>query len=76
MAKIARNRSTGKFTVSTGDDGGGATIRDQRTGKLLALKGYGSLKGKFEVKKGLNLSKPIAAQVVKKAVKKSAAKAS
>lgn len=75
MAKIARNGSSGKFTVRSGDDGAYTTIRDQRTGKLLPLKGYGALKGQFKVKKGLNLSKPIAAQVAKKSGKKTAAKA-
>lgn len=75
MTKIARNGSSGQFTVSEGD-GARTTIRDERTGRLLSLKGYGAMRGEFEVKKGLNLSKPIAAQVaMQDAAKKRASKA-
>jgi hypothetical protein len=74
MAKIARNQSSGRYTiVSTGK--GSAIISDARTGKQLPLKGYGALKGEFEVRKGLDLCKPIAAQVpIRKTRKSSAAK--
>lgn len=77
MAKIARNGSTGRFTVTSGGDGKRTTIRDSRSGKLLPLKGYGALKGEFKVRSGLNLSQPIAAQAAKKEPRKSSsAKAS
>jgi hypothetical protein len=77
MAKIGRNQSTGKFTVSANGKGSPATIRDSRSGRMLPLKGYGALKGEFEVRKGVNLSKPIAAQAAKpKAGKAPAPKAS
>lgn len=77
MAKIARNGSAGRFTVTSTGDGKHTTIRDQRSGKLLELKGYGALKGEFKVREGFNLSQPIAAQAAKKKPRRnSAAKAS
>lgn len=75
MAKIARNQSTGRFTVSANGKSEPAIISDAKTGKRLPLKGYGALKGEFEVRKGLDLCQPIAAQVlVRKSRKSSAAK--
>jgi hypothetical protein len=65
MAKIARNKSTGQFTVSANGKGSPATIRDSQSGRALPLKGYGALKGEFTIRKGMNLSKPIAAQAAK-----------
>jgi len=41
------------------------TIRNKETGEVLTLHGYGASKGKFEVRKGIDLTKPIAAQVLK-----------
>lgn len=41
------------------------SVRDTESGKTLALKGYGALKGKYSVKKGINLVEPILAQVSK-----------
>jgi hypothetical protein len=61
MAKIARNSTSGQFTVSS-SGGKRTTIRNAGTGQVLGLKGYGALKGEFAVKKGIDLSKPIAAQ--------------
>lgn len=66
MAKIARNKSTGQFTVSANGKDSPTTIRDSKSGRMLPLKGYGALKGEFKVRKGVNLSKPIAAQTTKK----------
>jgi hypothetical protein len=65
MARIGRNKSTGRFTVSANGKGSPATIRDAKSGRMLPLKGYGALKDEFEVRKGVNLSKPIAAQAAK-----------
>ncbi len=77
MAKIARNGTSGRFIVASDGEGKRTTIRDARSGKTLTLKGYGSMKGEFQVRKGLNLSQPIAAQAAKrKSGKGSAAKAS
>lgn len=42
------------------------TVRDTRTGKFVTVRGAGSLKdSKFAVKKGVDLTKPIAKQVLK-----------
>lgn len=53
-------------------DGNGAsevpvrTVRDPETGEELPLpKGYGALKGQFVVRKGIDLTKPIAEQVAR-----------
>jgi hypothetical protein len=73
MAKVARNGSTGRFTVASAANGKRATIRDEGTGKSLPLKGYGALRGKFVVRDGMNLSKPIAEQAAKKSAKSSPA---
>jgi hypothetical protein len=67
MAKVARNGSTGRFTVASAANGKRTTIRDEGTGKSLPLKGYGALRGKFVVRDGMNLSKPIAEQAAKSA---------
>jgi hypothetical protein len=73
MAKIARNRSTGQFTLSANGKGSPPTIRDSASGRALPLKGYGALKGEFKVREGMNLSKPIAAQAAKPKRRKAAA---
>lgn len=70
MTKIARNKSTGRFTISANGKDSPATIRDSSSGRMLHLKGYGALKDEFSVRKGLNLSKPIAAQTIKKGSRK------
>ena len=62
MAKIRCGSSSGKFTVRGGSGKTPATIRNKETGKVYVLKGYGALKGKYVVKKGIDLSKPIAKQ--------------
>jgi hypothetical protein len=48
---------------------GQATITSAN-GRTYLLKGYGALKGQFEVRKGLDLTKPIAEQVKKAAMRK------
>lgn len=65
MAKLARNGSSGRFTIASEGDGKRATIRDSQSGIILPLKGYGALKGEYAVKSGIDLSKPIAAQAGK-----------
>ena len=42
------------------------TIRDSRTGQFLEVRGYGSLKGRLHITKGVDLTKPIFEQVTKK----------
>lgn len=41
------------------------TVRDPKTGRLLTVHGIGALKGSLTVRKGIDLTKPIAAQVEK-----------
>jgi hypothetical protein len=69
MAKIGRHSSSGKFTVQRKLGKKPATIRSKETGKVYTLKGYGALKGKYVVKKGINLTKPIARQASKTAAR-------
>jgi hypothetical protein len=63
MAKIIE-AETGKFVV----DGGDAAIkfvRNAKTGRLVAVKGVGALKdSELRIRKGLSLTKPIAAQAL------------
>lgn len=75
MPRIKRDSSTGRFTVRSEGDGKRATIQEGRSGAVLDLKGYGALKGEFTVRRGINLSKPIAAQAAK-AIEVKRAKAS
>lgn len=48
-----------------------ASIRDPKTGKALPLKGYGAQKDAFRIRRGIDLTKPIAAQVKKAGAKPS-----
>jgi hypothetical protein len=41
------------------------TVPDPKTGKLLTVRGFGALKGSLTVRKGIDLTKPIATQVEK-----------
>jgi hypothetical protein len=66
MPKIRRDASTGKFSVRTERGSGRVVIQDKKTGKVLALKGYGALKDEYVVYKGIDLSEPIAAQAAAK----------
>jgi hypothetical protein len=40
-------------------------VRDPETGRTLPLYGYGALKGQFEIRPGIDLTKPIYEQVLK-----------
>ena len=69
MARIGRNARSGQFVTQSSASRSPrtslhetVTIRDERSGRELPLKGYGALKGRFAVKPGVDLSKPIAAQ--------------
>jgi hypothetical protein len=43
------------------------TVRDTKTGKFVTVRGAGSLKGSdFKVKKTVDLTKPIASQMLKR----------
>lgn len=70
MAKIGRNARSGHFVTASYAARNPrstvietVTIRDERSGRELPLKGYGAMKGQFVVKPGVDVSKPIAAQV-------------
>jgi hypothetical protein len=65
MAKNKRSSSTRRFTVTSNTNDRTVTIRRKATGTALTLKGYGALKGEYIVNKGIDLSKPIAAQAAK-----------
>ena len=45
-------------------------VRDAASGRVLPLMGYGSLKGEFALKRGIDLTKPIAAQTLRKGGKR------
>jgi hypothetical protein len=42
-----------------------ATFRNEKTGEVFILHGYGSMKGKLELREGIDLTKPIFEQVLK-----------
>lgn len=60
----AKRAPGGKFEITS--DLGFPAITDKESGKTLPLKGYGALKGEYSVKKGIDLSKPIFAQTLRK----------
>lgn len=41
------------------------TVRDSKTGRFLTVRGVGALKGHLTLKKGVDLTKPIASQAMK-----------
>lgn len=44
------------------------TVRSAKTGRLITVRGAGALKGsKFSIRRGLDLTKPIASQALKDA---------
>lgn len=45
--------------------GSATLVRDVKSGRVLPLKGYGSLKGAFALKPGVDLTKPVAAQTLR-----------
>ena len=65
MSKLERDRSAKRFALRPGRRIGETVIHDRQTGKRLVLKGYGALKDEYVVRKGIDLAKPIAAQVAK-----------
>jgi len=65
MAKIGRNASSGRIVLKSGKGGKPTTIRNKKTGEIVVLHGYGSMKGKLELREGIDLTKPIVAQVLK-----------
>lgn len=41
------------------------TVRNTKTGQLVTVRGVGALKGQMALKKGVDLTKPIASQALK-----------
>jgi hypothetical protein len=56
MTKIALKPPKGSKPV---------TIRDPDTGEVLVLRGYGAMKGKLHLRKGIDVTKPIYEQWLK-----------
>jgi hypothetical protein len=44
---------------------GETTVRDPKSGRMLTVRGAGALKGRLTLGKGIDLTKPIAAQAPK-----------
>lgn len=42
------------------------SVRDARTGQFVTVRGVGALKGQLALKKGVDLTKPIASQALKR----------
>jgi urocanate hydratase len=61
MATNGHKTTNGRFTVSS--TGGKTTVRESKSGRIVLLKGYGAMQGKFPLATGIDLTKPIAAQV-------------
>ena len=40
-------------------------VRDSKSGRLVTLRGAGALKGQLTIERGIDLTKPIAAQVMR-----------
>jgi hypothetical protein len=59
----------------TTNDASTLTVRNSKTGKYVTVRGAGALKGsRLAIKKGVDLTKPIASQALKPARKRKAAK--
>jgi hypothetical protein len=72
MAKKIASRSRSRKRTAQGNCAERvATIRCKETGQVYALKGYGALKNQYVVKRGIDLSKPIAEQAWRLASRKS-----
>jgi hypothetical protein len=54
MANTSDSASTDKVVL----------VRDARSGQFVEVRGVGALKGRLRLKKGVDLTKPIAAQVM------------
>lgn len=70
MAKAQRSSSSSRYVLTPALGNKPATLRNRETGEVLVLHGYGASKGKFEVKKGIDLTKPIFEQVLKMEMRK------
>lgn len=46
-------------------NGASQTVRDAKTGQLATVRGVGALTGQLLLKKGIDLTKPIASQALK-----------
>lgn len=55
MTKAAKHQTNGSLQ----------TVRNARTGQLVIVCGVGALKGQLVLKKGVDLTKPIASQALK-----------
>jgi len=66
MAKIGRNKSTDRYSTRFEPGSDALVIEDKQTGKVTTLKGYGALRDDYVVRKGIDLTKPIASQAAKK----------
>jgi hypothetical protein len=55
MAKSAKHETTGSFQ----------TVRNAKTGQVVTVRGVGALKGQLTLKKGVDLTKPIASQALR-----------
>lgn len=62
MMKIG---SSHNLVLTTAKGGKPATFRDPETDKVLILRGYGTMKGKLHLRKGIDLTKPIFEQWLK-----------
>ncbi len=47
-------------------------VRDSKSGRIVVVRGAGALKGRLSIKKGIDLTKPIASQVMKGSTRKAA----
>ncbi|WP_213980795.1 hypothetical protein [Sphingomonas sp. dw_22] len=47
-------------------------VRDSKSGRIVVVRGVGALKGRLSIKKGIDLTKPIASQVMKGSTRKAA----
>ena len=66
MPKIGRNKFTERYSTRFEPGADMLVIEDKRTGKTATLRGYGALRSDYVVRKGVDLTKPIAPQVSKK----------
>ena len=59
MSKSAAHTRNGPATPSK-------IVRNSKTGRMVEVRGYGALKGRLNIAKGVDLTKPIYDQVKKK----------
>ena len=69
MSKMSTNPAYSKQRPSP-KPAGEVRVRNARTGRVVTVRGYGALKDSaFSVRKSIDLTRPIAAQVAKAAAK-------